>query len=448
MSNFFKKLTPNKEKQERKKRRKTEMESSPETTSPGGSGQYQYVNNGQGQDIGDILAQMNVKLDKLNIIESTVKDLQNSMTEAMKTADEAKSLAKTSHDKCAQLENFVAELKDENKKLHSELNNVKEQGLRMESQSRRNNLNFDGVKEEKEEKPSVTLAKIRAILGSMTIPNPGAIVIERCHRRAGPKGKPRPIIVKFNSYNDRDLVWQNRDSRADKTIWIRQDFPKEYEDRRAKLKPILRAAKSDDRYKGKEVYLSVDKLSIDGKLYRHDEMEKLPDGLRPDQIATRVANNMTLFFHKESPFSNFHPAKFVIDGQSYSSAEQFFQSKKAEYFNDDLTRSKIMATDDPHQQYILGRKVKDFDEKKWRPGPAIKFMEEGLTAKFNQNEHLMKALRSTQGTDLVECSPNDLFWGTGISLFHGHATETSRWLGQNRLGTLLSVVRQKFMHNT
>lgn len=453
MSRLFSKRTPEKGESERPGK-KGRIHSPPEAmeATPG----KQQVEINMGSDLTTILESMSTKLDKLDgidtkvcSIESTVKELKQSVDFAIKTADEAKSMASASQSKCDSLEKSVCVLEAENKKLHSKLDDVTEQVLRVESQSRRSNLNFDGIREEKNEKPEDTLRIFRGLLASTTIPNVSDIKIERCHRRPGPKGKPKPIIVKFTFFDDRQLVWKNREELNAKNVWVRQDFPKIYEERRAKFRPVLKAAKIDPRYNGRDqVYITVDKLVVDGKTYSHNQLDTLPDGLKPHQIATRVVNNMTLFYHKESPFSNFHPSRFVKDGESYSCVEQYFQAKKAAFFDDDLSVQKIRSTDDPYEHYRLGQKVSNFNDAQWISGPAVTTMEEALFAKFSQNNHLRQALLATQGTELAECSPTNKFWGTGMSLTHAHAAESSRWSGQNKLGTLLTVVRQKLSSST
>lgn len=63
-------------------------------------------------------------------------------------------------------------------------------------------------------------------------------------------------------------------------------------------------------------------------------------------------------------FSNWYPAKFVVDGWQFSNAEQYFMFEKAVYFDDVETASLILEESDPKKAKILGRGVKHFDEKK------------------------------------------------------------------------------------
>lgn len=353
MSKIFNSLKTPKEDKHRHKR---ERVSSPESD----SGEVIQPE----MDLTAILGDINSKLEKLNTIdnrvhniETTVNDLKKSVEFALQTADEAKSMATANQSKCTKLEKCVCDLQNENQHLYSKIDYMNEHMIRLESQSRRNNLNIDGVNEKPNEKPDDILGIVRDILAKAKIPNSDSIPIERSHRRPGMKGKPKPIIVKFLSFTDRELVWRHREAISSQGIWVRQDFPKAIEERRAKFRPILKAAKLDPRYNKKgQVSLSVDRLIVDGKPYRHDQLNALPDGLKPHQISTRVVNDMTLFFQKESPFSSFHPAEFEVNHQKYSCAEQYYQVRKAEHFKDDLSAQKIMSTNDPYEHYSCGRK--------------------------------------------------------------------------------------------
>ena len=74
----------------------------------------------------------------------------------------------------------------------------------------------------------------------------------------------------------------------------------------------------------------------------------------------------TFFFGKDSPFSQWHPARFEVDGVTYNCAEQYMMHQKAVLFGDEAMATKILKSDDPKEQKALGRKVSNFDQDKWK----------------------------------------------------------------------------------
>lgn len=149
----------------------------------------------------------------------------------------------------------------------------------------------------------------------------------------------------------------------------------------------------------------------------------------------------TFFWRTQSPFSQWHPARFVIDGVEFNCAEQYMMYGKAKLFADEEMALKILKSKTPIQQKALGRKVKHFDEKIWE-GNCRKIVYEGNYAKFTQNEELKRILIGTKGTTLVEASPTDRIWGVGLSEEDPRIQDRKRWRGKNWLGEILTQVRE------
>jgi ribA/ribD-fused uncharacterized protein len=148
----------------------------------------------------------------------------------------------------------------------------------------------------------------------------------------------------------------------------------------------------------------------------------------------------TFFFRTASPFSNWHPSPFQVNGIYYCCSEQFMMAEKARLFNDNETLSKIMATNSPREHKAYGREVKNFDKDKWET-VAKDLVYKGCYAKFTQNPDLKKALLATEGTTLVETNPKDPLWGIGLSEDDPRAQDRSTWQGKNWLGEILTSVR-------
>lgn len=157
-----------------------------------------------------------------------------------------------------------------------------------------------------------------------------------------------------------------------------------------------------------------------------------------------------LFYH--GPFSQWWPSQFTINGETYNCAEQYMMMEKARLFRDmdswvlmQLKRGPwdgtvVDFTKYPKIQKQLGRKVKDFDPDVWNEN-AKRIVTEANIAKFNQNDYMKEVLELTKGKKLVEASPVDNVWGTGLSLFDSNNFDKSKWKGTNWLGECLTEAR-------
>ena len=140
--------------------------------------------------------------------------------------------------------------------------------------------------------------------------------------------------------------------------------------------------------------------------------------------------------------SQWQECSFVVDGVSYSSAEQFMMAEKARTFGDVDTLEKILAAKLPRKIKALGREVKGFDGKKW---DSVKsdVVVRGNMAKFSQNRELLSFLLGTGDAMLVEASPEDCIWGVGLKESDRDILDPDKWKGENLLGRALMEVRAK-----
>ena len=150
----------------------------------------------------------------------------------------------------------------------------------------------------------------------------------------------------------------------------------------------------------------------------------------------------TFFFSEESPFSQWHPCRFVVDGHAFGCAEQYMMHGKARLFGDAEIAAKILEADHPRTHKALGRKVRGFDDAIWKcEREAI--VRAGNRAKFTQNTELRAQLLATRGTTLVEASPTDRVWGIGLAASDARARDATAWRGQNLLGKILTALRDE-----
>lgn len=175
------------------------------------------------------------------------------------------------------LEEEVADLKNENEKLHKQLAHAEGRLTRTEnklqeanekivdltSRSMRENLVFKNVEETHAENLETKLHQI--FTQNLKIPEHEArsINIDRVHRTGNPsKSQSRKIIAKFTS-KGKSLIMKHLKylSKEDK-IKITEQFPQEINERRNKLWPEFIEAKKA----GKEAKFNIDKLIIDKKV--------------------------------------------------------------------------------------------------------------------------------------------------------------------------------------
>lgn len=151
-----------------------------------------------------------------------------------------------------------------------------------------------------------------------------------------------------------------------------------------------------------------------------------------------------VFFHRlEEPngyLSNWYRSPFMLDGISFTSAEQYIMYRKCIIFGDTASANLILKTDDPAKQQDIGRKTEKYIDNVWK-GMRQAVAISGLLAKFTQNEDLKKQLLDTGDAVLVECAHHDKDWACGIGLDNDDRFCADKWRGQNILGFALMEVR-------
>jgi ribA/ribD-fused uncharacterized protein len=139
-------------------------------------------------------------------------------------------------------------------------------------------------------------------------------------------------------------------------------------------------------------------------------------------------------------FSQWHPSPFQIDEIWYNCAEQYMMAEKARLFGDNGALQKIMSSVEPYDQKRYGRTVIGFDPEIWNKH-AKDIVYKASYAKYTQNEYFKKELLATEGTILVEASPEDRIWGIGLRKTDIRALKRETWNGTNWLGETLTKVR-------
>jgi ribA/ribD-fused uncharacterized protein len=318
-----------------------------------------------------------------------------------------------------------------------------------------NNLIFDGLKPKtkdrptqnngKRESPSECVEVVYDLLETklLMFDARDKIKIERAHRigpvKTGKRGAvTRPMIVKFLSYSDRNEVWYNRFELKSTGVWLREDFPNEISLQREMLKPVFNKALQLDQ----SPKLEYNRLHVGKNTFTVKSLDTLPLELSYEKIFCKQSDFMC-FQGLGHPLSNFYMCSLDIDGYTFSSTEQYFQFRRAECCKRRDVAEEILVTDDPRAIINIGKGVTGvFDE--WeRLKDTV--METALHAKFNQHEHLKAFMLGTGTRRLIHTNAFDSYWAVGLPASDPNIADQSEWKGQNRLGELLTAVRDKLV---
>ena len=160
-----------------------------------------------------------------------------------------------------------------------------------------------------------------------------------------------------------------------------------------------------------------------------------------DASLTYISDDVVLFWHPPSIFSQWTLSPFTVDFFEYNCAEQFMMASKARLFGDDTALSAILASDDPREKKRLCRHVRHFDHELWQ-SECENIVLHGNLAKFSQNEEMHLALIQTGDRRLAEASPHDNLWGIGLSACDPRVSSPDSWRGQNLLDQALEHARE------
>ena len=185
-------------------------------------------------------------------LEYSQAELQD-LKETQQLAEAATKLRKEEESKSITHEKKVKEVNDKLKDLENKTDDL-------ENRCRRNNLCFDGVREEANESWSTTENKIKEIISTKLNIQTDEFTIERAHRvgKQYTSDKPRPIVAKFNNYKVKESIMKNKKGLKGSNVYIREDFSQKVLARRKELLPKM----YEERKNGNIAFLRYDKLVV------------------------------------------------------------------------------------------------------------------------------------------------------------------------------------------
>jgi len=116
--------------------------------------------------------------------------------------------------------------------------------------------------------------------------------------------------------------------------------------------------------------------------------------------------------------------------------------QKAPLFGDLKSADLIMSNNCHKEQKRLGRSVCRFNQSIFDKY-SMAIVRQGNYNKLNQNPTLLNKLHATLGTTLVEASPHNFTWGIGLRESDPRIQQRETWLGQNKLGQVLTELRDE-----
>ena len=212
-------------------------------------------------------------------------------------------------DEIKELKNVQENLIKRIKTLESQNMKLKNDFNRLEDQSRRDNLVFHGIPESSKNESWETNEKLvkdfmsdKMGLNTDERTDEG-IQIERAHRinrpnRSGNTSVPRPIIVKFSRYKQRQkIMTKAKDLTSDVGVKIKEDFSGRVRFQRWKLGEVMIKLKEAS----KQAKLKFDKLEIGSKSFVYDDNNSMFKCLQDKKLYQFDSNALQMTEHGPCP---------------------------------------------------------------------------------------------------------------------------------------------------
>lgn len=212
-----------------------------------------------------LLESINNKLAILEILHQDIKDLKTSLEFSQSQIESLQKENNEMHTKVLNLTTTIDSLKTENKLL-------KESILDIQCRSMRDNLVFSGIPEQTQDNPEQAIKDFMLSALKLSKETVNNITFHRVHRlgtnnkKNADTKRPRPIVAKFEHYKQKELVKSKGKELRGTSFGLNDQYPRVIQDRRRILIPIMKQF----RQNGRKAVLTVDRLYVDGQLYRNE----------------------------------------------------------------------------------------------------------------------------------------------------------------------------------
>lgn len=160
------------------------------------------------------------------------------------------------------------------------------------------------------------------------------------------------------------------------------------------------------------------------------------------RIYQKEDDKAVYFMGEGSTFSNFctkYPIE--VEGKHYLCNEQYIVREKAMLFKDTEVAAEVMALDEPREMYNLGKRIRSFNQAKWKT-ERDSIIRRCNEIKYGTHEEARNELLAT-GDKLIAEATADLYWGIGMPIMHPELM-SKEWEGENAMGRILQEVRDYF----
>ena len=217
----------------------------------------------------------------------------------------------------AQIKDFESKIKQDEKKIDDLTKNALHEEL--ENSKIDKKIQIQGVPEDRHE----NLIKIAQQIIHDTGVKVHPLEIDEVYRDGKyNKRKTRPIFVSLTKTPTRNNIIKSRNNIKKnpncKNIWVNEVVHEKIKQHRNELHAIHLLAVING-HQSKHV---LDIITVDGIVYNHSTIHKLPVDLTLELAFTREINDQIFFNPKHVFLSNFHPCKIVLEDAVCSSLEQ------------------------------------------------------------------------------------------------------------------------------
>ncbi|KAI2654673.1 hypothetical protein H4Q32_011448 [Labeo rohita] len=199
----------------------------------------------------------------MEVIHKDIQELRHSLEFSQEQIDTLTKENNFLKDSVHTLANQLTSVITENK-------NMKELILDLQTRSMRDNLVFTGIPHQTPDDPEKLVKDFMTKQLKIPAETVQTITFHRVHRirSQNNNSRPQPIIAKFEHYKHKELVQKQGRQLKGTNYGLNEQYPKDILLHRKQLFPIRKQKINE----GKKAIIIVDKLYIDGQLYRDKDI--------------------------------------------------------------------------------------------------------------------------------------------------------------------------------